>query len=102
MEITVYEPNLPGLWFAEVVDYEGEGPRGEGKDKLTALCELARELWERSDEALFECLAFILEYEAGKAAAQAREAGYSSLIAAQADGWAGGLNQAARTVRGIV
>ena len=86
MEITVYEPNLPGLWFAEVVDYEGEGPRGEGKDKLTALCELARELWENHDDALFDCLAAIMRHDADTGNPNA--------------GW--GLRQAARTLEGIV
>jgi hypothetical protein len=76
------------MWRAEVVDYEGEGPSGEGKDKIAALCELARELWENHDVALFDCLAAIMRHDADSIG--------PGHIAAH------GLRQAASTLEGIV
>jgi hypothetical protein len=62
-EIAVTEyfghPNNPRV--AHVVDHEGEGPKGEGKDDLEALKDLAYELAFKADDALFECLARIME-----------------------------------------
>ena len=102
MEIRTWRCEYEGGWKADVVDHEGEGPTGAGATEMAALVNLAEKLWAEHDDALFDCLAYILEWEANASAKRARENGYSSLISAQADGWAGGLNQAARTVRGIV
>lgn len=89
MEIATYKRDGDGLIVAHVVDHEGEGPRGESVDTLGALCELARELWERHDPALFDCLAAIMRHDADGTVCGTAEAAW-------------GLRMAARTLEGIV
>ncbi len=90
MEVATYKRDGDGLWVAHVVDHEGEGPRGESDQKDSALCELARELWDNHDPALFDCLAAIMRLDADGAEDNTEY------------GMAAGLRQAARTLEGIV
>jgi hypothetical protein len=91
MEVATYKRDGDGVTVAHVVDYEGEGRQGEGHDKMSALCDLARELWDEHDPALFDCLAAIMRLDA-----EHEDRSGSSSEA----GW--GLRQAARTLEGIV